>query len=221
MRFITKEIYYSMQFYSYFLVGIDETDLLIYNPEVQKEYRFYMERDFNQYIFNYNEVKEILFDESQKLNDLDKNIYCKMLPIAQDSRGYERKQFFMLKEAIQDVQNSGCSENIKILAKCNYHDCKIINIEFTSEWLFIEFDDFSWDRSTRYIFKVQEFISDIPIEELKKFNVLYEEVINNFKEAIFEYNILLRKWGEDEQANQIEEISIIFTEVKNIIHTNY
>lgn len=59
------------------------------NSEVQKEYRFYMERNFNESIFEYDKVKDILFNENQELHDLDKDIYHKILEIAKDYKRFQ------------------------------------------------------------------------------------------------------------------------------------
>lgn len=220
MKFITKEIYYSMQFYSYFLAGIDETELLKNNPDVQKEYRFYMKQDFNQYIFAYNKVKDILFDEKQMLYDLDRDMYCKILDIAKIYKQFQEEQFLTLKESTEKIQNGNYSENIKFLTKYHYHDCKIISIMYDEELLYLQFDDFSWSRYTEYVFEVEEFIHNISLEELKKFTVLYEEMTINPSDNIFEYNVLLNKWDKEEPI-QIEEISIKFTDIKSILHVSY
>lgn len=220
MKFITKEIYYSMQFYSYFLAGVDEAEILINNPDVQKEYRFYIERDFNQYIFEYNKVKDILFDENRVLYDLDKDIYYKILHIAKNYKQFQEEQFLSLNASTEKIQKGNYSEDVKFLAKYNYHDCNIINVMYEGEILSIQFDDFSWSRYTECVFEVKEFVHNISLEELKRFKVLYEEIIINPGEDIFEYNILLNKWGKEESI-QIEEISIKFTDIKSILHISY
>lgn len=220
MKFITKEIYYSMQFYSYFLAGVDEAELLINNPDVQKEFRFYMERDFNQYIFEYDKVKDILFDENDVLYNLDKDMYYKIINIAKNYKQFQEEQFLSLKVSTENIQNGNYSEDVKFLAKYNYHDCNIINIMYEGKILSIQFDDFSWSRYTEYVFEVKEFVHNISLEELKKFKVLYEEIIISSDKGTFEYNMLLNKW-EKEESIQIEEMSIKFTDIKSILHISY
>ncbi len=220
MKYITKKIYYSNQFYAFFLHGPDEEDILNDNLNVQNEYRFYMNRDFNEWVYDYKKVKSILFDQNNNLCILDVAIYRQLFKIANDYKIYQEKQFSLLRESTQKTIKYECSEKIKFLADYKYHDCSIVDICLDGELLTIEFNDFSWRRHTSYIFIVKELIHDIPIKELKKFNVLYEEVLRDFNDSIYEYNILLRKWGDNERVDQIEEISIRFTDIKSIIHTD-
>ena len=221
MKYITKKIYYSNQFYAFFLHGPNEEDILNDNFNVQKEFRFYMNRDFNEWVYDYETVKKILFDQDKRLCILDTAIHHQLLKIANEYKIYQEKQFLLLRESTQKTIKDKCSENIKFLADYKYHDCSIIDICFDGELLAIEFNDFSWRRNTRCIFVVKELIHDIPIKELKNFKVLYEEVLRDSDESIYDYNVLLRKWGNNEQADQIEEISIRFTDIKSITHTDY
>ena len=220
MRYITKKIYYSNQFFAYFLHGPDEEDILNDNFNVQNEYKFYMNRDFNEYIYDHEKVKSILFDQDNKLCRLNVAIHRQLLKIANEYKRYQEKQFSLLKESTQKTIEHECTENVKFLADYKYHDCPIIDICFDGKLLAIKFTDFSWRRNTRYIFVVKEMIHDIPIKEIKEFNVLYEELLIDFDDSIYEYNILLRKWGDSDQADQIEEISIRFTDIQSIIHTD-
>lgn len=219
MRFKTKKDYYSNQFYSYFIDGVNEEELLYNNHNIQMDYCFYMNRDFNEFVYNYELVKSILYDNKQKLNNLDKKIYYKMLKLAQCYKNYQKKQSMLLKESTQRIFESNCSENIKFLAGYRYHDCSIININYKEKYLSIEYDDFSWNRHTRYIFNIKDFIHNISIENIKEFEVVYEEIIAVPAESIFEYNLLLRKWGDLSENNQIEEISILFIDLISVEHT--
>jgi len=219
MRFRTKNDYYSNQFYSYFLDGVNEDELIDDNPNIQIEYRFYMSRDLNEFVYDYKKVKDILYDENGELNKLNVTIFEKIIRIADSYKKYQKKQIMLFEKATQGFLNNDFSENIKFLAGYRYHDCSIIDINYSEEYLVIEFDDFSWDRKTKYIFKIKEFTHAVSIKELKEFEVIYEELFNI--DNIIEYNILLRKWGDISEASHIEEISIVFTDIKSIEHTYY
>ena len=94
MKFITKELFYSMQFYSYFLPEEEVSDSYCKSFEVQAKYKFYMKRDFNAFIFQYQKIKSILINKNGKLNDLNAKIYYEILEIAKNYENYEKKNFY-------------------------------------------------------------------------------------------------------------------------------
>lgn len=218
MKFITKEIYYSMQFFSYYLVEEDVSDSYCKSIEVQTEYKFYMNRNFNALIFEYQKVKTILFDKNGNLNDLNVKLFYKILEIAKSYEDYEKEMFLLVEESAQKIQSGNYADEIKHLAELNYHDSHILEIVYEKGVFTVAFDDYAWDRVSTYSFKTEKISCDISLSELLAYQVLYEEVFFHSSDNLFEYNLLLIKCGYGKEADQIEEISIIFSEIVSLTH---
>lgn len=217
MKFITKGLYYSMQFYSYFLHS-SKQEILNKRIRTQKEYRLFIKNKLNQDVYDYKKVLSVLFDQNQKIHELDQEKYDKIIEIANRYLLFQDEQFMLVSDLKQKIIQGNYSGNIKFLANIHYHDCAIVDISYEYNMLSIEFDDFYWRRNTKYLFDIKEFLCNVPIEELKSFNVLYEELIVNPDNCTFEYNILISNYGDNVSGEQIKEISIIFTDIKSIEH---
>lgn len=218
MKYITKELYYSIQFFSYFLQEEKVTDSFCKKVKIQAEYKFYMNRDFNEFIFECQRIKATLFDEDGKLNALNVKLYYEIQEIAKNYENYVKEMFLLVEGFAQKIQSGNYADEIKHLAELNYHDSDILEVIYEKVVFTIAFDDYAWDRISKYSFKTEKISCDISLSELLAYQVLYEEVFFHSSDNLFEYNLLLIKYGYGKEADQIKEISIIFSEIRSLIH---
>lgn len=218
MKYITKELYYSIQFFWYFLLEEKVTNSFCKRVKIQAEYKFYMNRNFNEFIFEYQRIKAILFDKDGKLNALNVKLYYEIQEIAKNYENYVKEMFLLVEEFAQKIQSGNYTDEIKHLAECNYHDSDILEVIYDQGIFTIAFDDYAWDRISKYTFKTKKICCNISLSELLAYQVLYEEVFFHPSENLFEYNLLIIKCGYGKEADQIEELSIIFSEIISLTH---
>lgn len=72
------------------------TDLFCKRDKVQAKYKYYMKRDFHSFIFEYQKIKDILFDTNSNLYDLNGKIYYAIIEIAKSFEKYEEERFLLI-----------------------------------------------------------------------------------------------------------------------------
>lgn len=107
----------------------------------------------------------------------------------------------MAQESARKIQSGNYPEDIKYLAKFNYHDSKILDVIYEKGMFTIVFNDYTWQRVSKYIFKAIKICCDISLSKLFEYQVLYEEVFFHPSDNLFEYNLLILKYRCGKEAD--------------------
>ncbi len=228
MRYITKKVYYSMRFYGYFYSNLN----LSYEDFLQEEAHAYkcsekhnedteiakltyeknFQNNFNDHVFHYEKVKSITFNKENKLKTLESNIYYQLKDLQRKYVAQEKSLFQIVMENATVLRNGDYSEGIRKLANLDKHDIEIISFVFQNTNLKVIFEIDQGICET-YIFHTIENVNNMNITGTNNYHVAYEEIFMR-EDGTFEYNMLIRKWGNQICNEDIREVSIQFYDVE-------
>jgi len=223
MKYLTVQFYESWVFYSKFNPienGYDDTSFQEFVTSFDSDYEEYMNKNFNEDIYNYGKVKSLLYDQNGNLYPFDTKLYDEMFESVILWERYQKEQFEYHRKNVECIRSGNYSEEIKELPGINYGTQRINDIDYQGDILILELEDYNG--KTKYTFRVDQFISKILGEELKGYFIVNGELFEIPEMNLFEYNILVdnhdrdlltldikKRWREADR----QEVTIVFSEI--------